>query len=78
MRMSLPSNDVRNDSARRCTAEPDSPMGEGVTSEMWTTLHQPQEDVLGRQLSISHVLVQIVGWTYMEVDTNGDEKTGKG
>ena len=52
-------------------------MSEGVAREVWTTLHQPQEDVLGRKLSISSVIPHIVGGTYMEVDTNGDEKTWK-
>jgi len=48
-------------------------MSEGVAREMWTTLHQPQEDVLGGKLSISSIFDNVVGWTYMEVDTNGDE-----
>ena len=53
-------------------------MSERVAREMRTALHQPQEDVLGGKLSISSVFDNDVGWTYMEVDTDGDEKTGKG
>jgi hypothetical protein len=59
--MSLPSDNVSNNSARRCTAEPYRPVSEGVAREMWTTLHQPQEDVLGRKLSISSLLFNVVG-----------------
>ena len=41
----IPGDDVCDNGAYRCTAQPDGPMSDGVAGEVRTTLHQPQENV---------------------------------
>jgi hypothetical protein len=52
----LPSDDICDNGTSGGAAEPDSPMSERVTRKVWAALHQPQEDVFGRKLSISSIL----------------------